>query len=284
VDVADINGNGSAEIFVSNLIGKDSPPSSFVLEWNGSQFATIAEREKWYYRVLKTGNAPRLYAQGRTTDEVFNPGIFETRWIGGRYEPGAKLPLPFNTNIYGFTTGDVMNNGRNAFVAFKPNNELAVYDETGRELWQGDQGFGGNGTYFEYLPSYITGEREKKEAEHFYLPCPVTIADLNRDGLNEVVTIKNDQGLYGALSRFKTYKNGVITALAWDGSGLQKQWQTREFSKFITDFVVGDYNNNGTDDIAFTVVSQTGHTFRTARSYLSAIDIRHELAATPPAK
>jgi hypothetical protein len=284
VDVADINGNGTAEIFVSNINSKSGPPSSMVLEWNGSEFAPIAEKEPWYYRVIKTGGPPGLYAQGRTIDEVFLPGIFEMQWIGGRYEPGQKLPLPSTTNIYAFAHGDAMNNGLKTFVAFKNDNRLAVFDENGRELWQGDQNFGGNGTYFEYVPSYMTGDREVKTPEHYYLPCPVTIADLNRDGLNEIITVKNEEGLYGAFARLKTYKNGVITSLAWDGGGLQKQWQTREFTKFITDCVVADTNNDGAAEIAFTVVSQTGHTFQTAQSYLTSIDIQRELAAMSPAK
>ena len=42
IDVADINDNGTSEIFVTSLTD-DSRLGSFVLEWNGTEFKTVVE-------------------------------------------------------------------------------------------------------------------------------------------------------------------------------------------------------------------------------------------------
>lgn len=51
VDVADINGNGRAEIFVTSLKGAGQRLDSFVLEWNGDDF-----------RRINKGNHPETYS------------------------------------------------------------------------------------------------------------------------------------------------------------------------------------------------------------------------------
>ena len=93
VDVADINGNGKAEIFVTSL-EKKKHLNSYVLEWNGSGLTKIADKQKWYYRVLNVaGSGMRLMGQKRglvgesssydveKKSGLFLPGIYELRWI-----------------------------------------------------------------------------------------------------------------------------------------------------------------------------------------------------------
>jgi TolB-like protein len=283
VDVADINGNGSAEIFVSNVADTNGPPASFVLEWNGAEFTRIAEREPWYYSVVASPATGRvLYGQRRSRDELFVPGIFRMNWDGARYEPGEKLPLPYNMNVYAFAVGDVLNDGTTAYAAFKGGDTLAVFDASGRELWQGGENLGGNGTYFEFVPSYLTGEGQRKDTDFFYMPLRLSVADVNGDGLNEVITVKNNARLSGVLARLRVFTNGAVTGLNWDGSGLYRQWQTREFQQYLSDCVVGDMNNDGVEEMVFTVVAGTGSTLTKPKGYIGSIDLRKEAAAAPP--
>ena len=50
IDVVDVNGNGKAEIFVTNLKKERNALSSFVLEWDGGEFARIAFT-KWAWKT-----------------------------------------------------------------------------------------------------------------------------------------------------------------------------------------------------------------------------------------
>ncbi len=52
VDAGDINGNGTAEIFVTRLDVYDKL-DSVVLEWNGAALQPIASGQSWYFRVSK---------------------------------------------------------------------------------------------------------------------------------------------------------------------------------------------------------------------------------------
>jgi hypothetical protein len=285
VDVADINANGVEEIFLSNVTATSGPLSSFALEWDGSGYRKIVENANWYFKTVNHKDAGKiLYGQRRTTDEIFRPGIFKLQWANGRYEPGEKLPLPFNINIYGFTHGDALNNQTNAYIVYKGGNHITVLDGNGKEMWKSGEDHGGNATYFDYFPTYNMGERERNTPQRFYLPLPLHVVDLNQDGLNEVLTIKNEQALYGVFARIRSYKNGRLTSLIWDGGGLYPQWQTREFTKYVSDCVVADLNNDGRDEIAFLVVSEPGSTLKKPKSFISTIDVQRELVQAPATK
>ncbi len=50
VSVADLDHNGRAEIYVSNL--GESDVFSYVLEWDGNDFKRISEKQRWFFRVI----------------------------------------------------------------------------------------------------------------------------------------------------------------------------------------------------------------------------------------
>ena len=284
VDAIDANGNGIAEIFVTNVPGKSGTGalSSFVLEWDGYEFKRIAENIRWYFKVVRHSNGEKtLYGQKRTTEQLFARGIYKMIWINGEYTATERLPLSFNTNIFAFTSGDILNNQTDTFAVNRDGKYVSVVDGNGKTIWKSEDDYGGNGTYFEYIPSYSSGNRDKSDTFNFYLPLPLQVTDLNRDGLNEVITIFNEPLLWGVMSRVRSYKKGMIASLIWDGGGLYQQWRTREFQKYISDFVVGDLNNDGRDEIAFLVVEKEGTSLTKSKSYISTIDAQREMAAVP---
>ncbi len=75
VDVADINDNGKSEIFVTSLSDKNRL-GSFVLEWNGTEFNTVVERENWHYRVVNVPDrgGPTLLGQKGGYKDIFSGG------------------------------------------------------------------------------------------------------------------------------------------------------------------------------------------------------------------
>ena len=79
VSVADINQNGRDEIFVSNqkkLSGTQIKHSSFVLEWDGNQFATLARDVDYYVRAVRIPGEPvRLLGQKSADDGTLLPEI-----------------------------------------------------------------------------------------------------------------------------------------------------------------------------------------------------------------
>ncbi|TES91378.1 MAG: hypothetical protein E3J94_03830, partial [Desulfobacteraceae bacterium] len=277
VDVADINNNGKSEIFVTNLSSNTEMLDSFVLEWNGAQFGKIKENTKWYYRVLNIQNrgGSLLLGQKKGLDDIFSrSGVYELIWDNGQYEPVQRQNLAKHKTIYGFTYGDVYNDGREMIVVFAHNDHIRILNPDGHEEWRSIDPFGGSTTYIAspYEPDASEPPSERLK-EHFYLPQRIHVADLDKDGKNEIIVVKNILSIGRLLTRVKIFKSGHIEALAMDGLGSTLKWKTRKISGYISDYTIADIDNDGQDELVFSVVSKTGSVLGEAKSYLVSQEI-----------
>ena len=66
----------------------------------------------------------------------------------------------------------------------------------------------------------------------------------------------------------RLFKSGHVECLQWEGLGFGLKWRTTEVSGQISDMVVGDLNNDGVDEIVFSVVEIPGSALNSGRSYL----------------
>jgi hypothetical protein len=277
VDAADIDGNGSAEIFVTSL-SENNRPRSFVLEWNGTIFKKLTVDESWYYRVIRLPDSdePILVGQKGGYRDLFSGGIYELIWDNGRYSPADRQPLPKWVSAYGFTYGDVLNSGQQLAVAFTESNMLTILDSAGVEEWTGSETYGGSNVF---LLSPADLKEAKTEGQRIdptafkgqFLQQRIFVADLDQDKKNEVIVVKNHDTGRELLNRFRQYNSGHFEGLVWDNVGLRKQWRTRKFSGYISDFGIGDLDNNGKADLVFAVTRRTDTAFTEAKSYIVAM-------------
>ena len=106
VDVADINDNGTPEIFVTSLNRQRNALASRVYEWDGKNFKPIVTGAPWYFRVADLPDrGPVLYGQKRGRDGVFGGAVYEMIWQGGEYRPQTRLKLSGAINLIGFSAG-----------------------------------------------------------------------------------------------------------------------------------------------------------------------------------
>ena len=89
-----------------------------------------------------------------------------------------------------------------------------------------------------------------------YLPQRIHIADLDKNGKKEVVVVKNHDTSGGIFSRVRIFSGGHFESLEWDNVGLSKHWKTRKFSGYISDYAVGDLNNDGQKELVFALNSK----------------------------
>ena len=278
VDVADINNNGKSEIFVTNLSGNNRL-RSFVLEWNGTQFEKIIHNANWYYRVLNESSHGHniLLGQKRGVDRVFFNGIYELKWNKGKYAPADRQIVPKWMNVYSFNYGDVLNNGQKVIIAFTHNDHLLIIDKNGNEEWISSERYGGSATYLEDISETdsIKNRRtdDPKAMKYIYLPQRLHIVDLDKDGKKEVVVVRNVDTAGRVFSRLRMFKSGHIECLFWDSLGLYQKWKTREVPGHISDYILGDLDNDGQDELVFSVVAKTGSVFGKARSFIVSQDI-----------
>jgi len=278
VDVADINKNKKAEIFVTSLTVKGYL-NSFVLEYDGLKFKKIVHDANLYYRVLNIpGRGKILLGQKRgmlgTADAIhaidpssslFLSGVFELKWQNKSYKPADRLNLPGEINVYGFTYGDVLNDGREMIAAFTKDNRLVILDKNGNEEFKSRERYGGSTTYLEFPQ-----KDERKRMDRFYLPQRIFITDFDKDGKNEVVTVRSRATTSSFFKRFKSFDSGQIECLTWNNVTLKQKWKTDEISGYISDLTVGDIDNDGLSEIVFPVITKSGSIIKKEKSHIIA--------------
>jgi TolB-like protein len=278
VDVADMNANGRAEIFITGVHAENGRLQSFVLEHNGNTFTRIEENANWYFRVLHLkdrGNI--LLGQRQGMKDIFSGPVYELLWQNGAYEPAQEQALPRGTTVFGFTTGDVAGDGRNMTVAFNKSDYLYIKDPSGAEEWKSAEAYGGSATYLEprsgMVPKNSKHGDESRAMDRHYIAQRVFVRDLDKDGKNEVIVIKNKALAGRKLQRFRVFKSGHIECLEWDNVGLFKKWRTREISGYISDYAIADIDNDGTDELVFTLATRIDSALSKGKSAIVSQEI-----------
>jgi hypothetical protein len=258
LDVADINGNGKAEIFVTNLPRNSERLQSFVLEWNGKAFERIADQQEWYFRVIDRPQGDKvLMGQKRGTvrdtfgmNSLFGGQIAELTWRGGQFEAGDPLTLPRGVDVYGFAKGDVLNQQKDMIVSYSASNFLKVLDSRGEEQWTSPDPYGPTGNFLE-----IPDDEDTRRMNRYYLPSRIRLLDPNGDGKLDILVVKNEENLR-ALSRYKSFKTASIECMVWDGLNFKSLWKTEPVPKYISDWDVADLDRDGRLDLVYAVVSK----------------------------
>ncbi len=269
VDIADINNNGYPEIFVTSLtLGKNSV-SSFVLEYNGRKYVKIIDDMPWYFRVVKIPNRkPVLLGQKGSIEGPFTAGaIHEMAWEISEYLPSVQVLKPSKASVMGVAIGDAINSGDDVVVAYTKNDRLKLLNAGGGEEWTGSDRLGGSTLY------YLLPKTEPVTENRQYLPMRIAICDMNRDGKTEVITVKNHEATGNLLKNFRKFTKANFVSLSWDGLGLAPDWETRKISGFIRDFAIGDFDNDGKDELVAGVIIKEGSMLTSPKSTVVAYEI-----------
>jgi hypothetical protein len=171
-------------------------------------------------------------------------------------------------NVLGLALGNAMNDGSEVAVAFDKLDYLRLYDTSGKEIWKDGEGSGGTPHYFQ-LPDQGANDNEN----HAYYPARIVIQDINNDGKNDVITINNIR--LSKLISYRAFTLGEIEIRSWDRIGLAVLWKTRKLSGYISDFAIGDFDNDGSDELVAALVIKTGSVVTTTpKSAVIAYDLK----------
>ncbi|MEE4263503.1 MAG: FG-GAP-like repeat-containing protein [Desulfobacteraceae bacterium] len=281
LDVADINGNGRAEIFITSR-SENYFPHSYVLEWDGATFQTIYDAPNWYFRVGWNPQTKKrtLYGQKGGAREVVVEPVYVLGWVNGSYEPQDKILLPDGASVFGFAQGDLTGDGVDNTMAFTKGDQLQLSSLGRQEEWISVDPYGGKYTWLMTHEEFKEGQIMSRSRigdplpdTLFFVPQRVLLTDFDRDGRNEVLVVKNEDSTRGLMSRIRSYREGRFENLAWDNVGMRAVWRTRKFSGYISDYNLGDFDNDGQDEIVFAVVKRIGDPMTgEAKSYLVSWD------------
>jgi TolB-like protein len=262
VSTADLDGNGIPEIYVSNR-RREQVISSFVLEWNGSDWARTAESIRYHLRAMDLpGKGTVLLGQASREDEPFSGGIFIMKKVEGEFQPFEGIGLPLRTRIYGFNQADLTQNGSAEVLVLDRSNKLTISatNEEEETLWESNDPFAASFDYLKGMESMDGVRLEVKEREKWYLNAPILIADLNGDQRPEVLINKNITGLLGGrgIVNVNFFGQSELYSLSWNGLTMVEDWHTPKFPGMTTAYQVADLNGDGAPELLVALVSDPG--------------------------
>ncbi len=296
VSVADINQNGRDEIFVTNqkkLSGTQIKHSSFVLEWDGSQFATLARDVDYYLRAVRIPGEPvRLLGQKSADDGTFLPEIYNLVWKKNNLIAESRLAIPESADIFNAAMGDIIGQGQTETIMITENGYLFLMDINGHFIWKSYDHFGSTENYLElplaakdipqpmddienegyrFAPTRIDDPNVKRRQ----LSSPILLRDLNRDGKLEIIITHNLPTL-AQLGGSRHYSKGEILSLSWGGNGMLENWKTDEIEGVITSLQIGDINGDGMEELIVSTIESGGISslWRTNKTVIQSYPLR----------
>lgn len=264
VDVADINGNGRDEIFVTNSLGESL--SSFVLEVVPEKkgLARIWENVNRYFRVLRDFDGPPLLVSQRPGFErPFRSEIKKIHSNNGKYEIGEKLPLQSGDHpsliLYGLAYGRLIDSSKSQETLFLDNNyHLRVYSPGGRLLVSSDE-------YFGHDPRIIEVGLKEQVAGTFInypgAPKPVRFKgrlQLIQHNAQKYILIPRNHRTGSFLSKLVIVKNSSLVVLGVNREGLKKVYETKKQRGYLAAYQVVSSSNRGQKQVHVAHVTNQG--------------------------
>jgi len=277
LDVADINGNGLAEIFVTHIktsegvLNIENKLKSFVLEYRGGRFVKIWSKQPYFLRVLRSPQLGRgvLLAQRMGTHDMYRGSVMQFRWNGSTYEREPNSIIPPQFQIYGFMVADLKDTGSQEFFVLQDNGYLASFSQGIEMTWRSNEAVGGfNHVGFEQLPrnpsneKYIRNEATPDEllvTRHLKGRMEVARIGAPGDGHYGLLVGSNQEPF---LSKFllntTVLKNGRVVHFAWNGISYVKEWETKPVhNHYLADFALGDIEGDGLKDLVLLMHNTT---------------------------
>ncbi|CAI2717265.1 FG-GAP repeat domain-containing protein [Nitrospina watsonii] len=266
VDVADINGNGRAEIFVTNQSGKEL--SSFILERapDAPRFQKIATGLKRYFRVIRSykGEA-KLLTQHQDLEKPFKPGIFTMHYSKGEYVEKTRLKidtfLDQTVTLYGLALEDTNFDKSIEIIVLDNDYKLRVYSADGKMLVKSDE-------YYGHDPRQIdVGLKDQPYVDFTdpYIPKAVryrgrlTMVE-NRD--QRFLLVPKNHRLGGSwLSNLVVINNSSLEFLAVTKEGLEQVYETQKQKGYLAAYQAMDVGTSR-KQVHVAMVSDKGGLFK----------------------
>lgn len=258
IDAADMNGDGKPEIYISTY--RYGSLLSMVLEPEKNGFKILAKNINAFLRLIRIrrpeGNekipdseAYLLLGQAQGTNKPLDGPIMRYRWSGRKLIQAAPYTLPPNVTILGFGLADFLGSGSFDVVEKGEDDKIRIYSRRGSVRYTSSETYGGSVQEEYYDPEQIGQGRAADEgALIFKIRSRILYEDVDGDGVQEILVIKNEYGGSRAAPGLGI-SGGQVVSLIWDGSGLSEIWRARKMESGVADFMYGDADNDGYNDL-----------------------------------
>lgn len=271
VDVADINNNGYAEIFVTRIKPDAQQVKSYIIEYDGSKFVSKPKIYPWYFRVIKNSKGVgTLYAQGGSPKGPFVPKrVFKAEWMNQAYSIGQTLRVPKGFSVMSLAMGKMENKKQGYSVFTDKLGRLTFFNDAGQVEWSDDEGYGGSKLYF---PMATINKIDDKDLV-FFQPKNI-LFDVDSDGDDDLVVIKNNENSDYLMKNLRTFKTGQIEIMEWNELGLSPSSAPRKLPGQISCIEIGDYDNDSKVELLVTLIKKkSGYLTKAGKSQVIAYDL-----------
>ncbi len=269
MDLADLNDNGKSEIYVTAVDW--ITPNAVGVEWKGKDFEYLFKNERWCVKPMKVPGpgmvlaGQKMFSSGAYDEinDLFTPGIFQLRIAeGGILQKDGQLPVPDSVNLYDFSLADLDGDGKVEVITIDESDKLKVLTASGKQLWKGDEHYGGSLRYVGGESLKAKSDREildTRDKERVYIHSRIIIKDINNDNLPDVIVNKNLSTASRVMKNLKNYPSGEIHGLSWNGIGLTELWRTRKIDGYVSSYqMVNDAENKDAATLFVGLVMNSG--------------------------
>ncbi len=235
VDAGDINKDGKARIFVTNMEGDRTgyskrKLSSFVVAYKDGDYQVVASDLGWYLSVVNWGERGAvLLGQKKGLQTSFEGPIYEMGWNGKGYKDLRKIQPSGVFSLYGFTP--FVHEGKTFYAFIDSDLRLKVLDQRGSVIWRSNNSYGSDNVFrMQPMPGSSAGPDTGDEMAF------VNVRVIGRG--NEVLILRNISTLGNFLKRTRSFSGGEVQALGWNGAMLAETWKSPEIPGYLADFQV----------------------------------------------
>jgi len=241
VDVAKLRKQGPARIYISAQ--NRGMASSMVLEFRGGALVPVVEAYDSFLRVLLYPTlGPILLGQKKSLRKMYEGPIMRLADKGDGLEVVGRFGVPLKIPIFGFTVGDFDGSRKPLIAVYDRNDHLRIYAPDGKRLYVSKGFFGGSDVIMRWQGPERRGDRESsvtdEEKELVHFRPRIMAADLDGDGVYEVLVITHSSKTMRVLSRTKMLEEGQVKGLRWNGDAVDEKWSTPKIGGLIADFAL----------------------------------------------
>ncbi|MGX9365490.1 FG-GAP-like repeat-containing protein [Desulfoplanes sp. PS50] len=261
INLLDTNRDGLSEIIVSSICDKE--PRSFILNYNQGSFTEIATRIPLFLNVIRTPPdfMPTLLGQKQGVTRIFKPGVHEVIKMSGEYSLGRRLDLPDQSNV--FSVAFLPENGDYKIIRCNSHDHLEVYSSENNLQAATSESYASSSLGLEIsegLPGLPVPEKAGIPKNYYFVPSRLLPINLDKDDRFELLVGHNISVASQFFNAYRSFAQGEIHTLFWDGIGLNLAWKTRRIKGSIIDYAIADTDNDGNEELVICILTHPGAT------------------------
>ncbi|WP_245587765.1 FG-GAP repeat domain-containing protein [Desulfovibrio inopinatus] len=274
VDLFDLNKDGRSEIIVAGYINKEA--ASLILSYENGKLVVKADRIKYFLTVAPVPpEFSRSLVGGKSHPrDLFQEGIYEMIYSGGTVQASSKVNLPRKANPFNFAFYPEESGYK--VILVNNNDRLVVYTSSGELMAETEEKYAGSAIGLQF--DDLMAPMDKPDADYlwtyYYVPLPLLVANLDKDNRYELLVNKNISVAAQFFENFRSFAQGEIHAMYWDGVGLNLMWKTRRIKGTVTGYTLADIDNDGEKQLVVAVNTYPGPSgFGKSRTVIYAYDL-----------